>query len=141
MSDCDELVEPAAKDPDTVIAEVDGTVFAESARLCAAKRAEQLADLRAELAAGQPVTEDDVALAHRHADDAHIRARRAHLAAAQRHRRAAQAHERAAQVHDRAAAQGIGDVEAHRRAAASHRAARDDDYRAADKDLRLAEAE
>lgn len=141
MSDRDELVGSPDKASDAFIADGDGSGLAESARLCAAKRAEQLASLRAGLTAGQLITKDDVALARRRVDEAHIRARRAHLAAAERHRRAAEAHDRAAQVHHRAAAQGIGDLEAHRRAAASHRTARDNDYRAADKALRLAEAE
>ena len=139
MSDRDELVGSPDKASDAFIADGDGSGLAESARLCAAKRAEQLASLRASLTASQLITKD--ALARRRVDEAHIRARRAHLAAAERHRRAAEAHDRAAQVHHRAAAQGIGDLEAHRRAAASHRTARDNDYRAADKALRLAEAE
>jgi hypothetical protein len=83
MRDRDELVGPADNDPDALVAEGDDNGVHEFARLCAAKRAEQLAHLRAELAAGQPVTEDDVAVAHRHAGEAHIRARRA-LAAAER---------------------------------------------------------
>jgi hypothetical protein len=141
MSDRNELVGSADKAPAAFIADGDGSGLAESARLCAANRAEQLASLLADLTAGELITKDDVALAHRRADEAHIRTRRAYLAAAERHRRAAQAHERAAQVHYRAAAQGIGDIEAHRRAAASHRAARDNDYRTADEALRLAEAE
>jgi len=113
----------------------------ERAALCAAERAEQLAGLRADLAAGRQVTDHDVASARRHATESHIRAHRAHLAAAEQHRKSAEAHASAAQVHEEAAARGIGDVDAHLREAASHRIARDNCYRAASKAERLAEAE
>lgn len=106
-----------------------------------AQRIDQLARLSAKLAAGQPLSEHDVALALHSVDQAHTRARRAHLATAERRRQAAQTHERVARAHDESANQGIGDIDAHRRAAATHRAARDDDYRSADEALRLAESE
>lgn len=118
----------------------DGAVEA-SALDCTRSRIEQLAHLRDKLAAGQPITKRDLTYAYRRAKEAQIRARRAHLSAAAQHGRSAQAHERAARAHDESVAQGIGDVEAHRRAAAAHRTARDDDYRAANNDLRLAEVE
>jgi len=135
MTDRDESMWLAGSDSDELTGQVnDGGVEA-SALECATNRVEQLAGLRAKLAAGQPINEHDVACAQWRAEEAHIRACRGHLSAAEQHRRTAQAHERAAQAHDESAAQGIGDVEAHRRAAATHRAARDDDYRAADEDL------
>src|ERR1039457_1917028 len=65
---------------ETVAADTDGGGL-QSARLCAAKRAEQLAPLRAGLAAGQLVAKFDIVLARRNAEEARIRSRRAHLAA------------------------------------------------------------
>ena len=112
-----------------------------SPRVWAAERAEQLAQLRAALAAGRLISDDDVAAAYRRLEEAHIRAHRAHVSAAEQHRRAARAHEQAAESHAAAADKGNGDVEAHRRAAAIHDAASDEEYRNAEKALALAERE
>jgi hypothetical protein len=141
MTDRDEPMWLADSEFDELGHQVNGVGVDFSALECAKNRVEQLARLRDKLTAGRPISEYDVACAHRRAEEAHIRASRAHLAAAEQHRRTAQAHERAARAHDESAARGIGDVEAHRCAAATHRANRDDEYRAADMDLRLAESE
>ena len=105
----------------------------------AARRADELSELVARLAAGIPVRKRDAVSAPRHAEEAQVRARQAHSAAAHRHQRAAEAHDRAAQAHSEAAAAGVGDVAAHLEAVARHNAARDSDYRAAAVALRMAQ--
>jgi hypothetical protein len=113
----------------------------ESRGEAAARRAQQLQELAAKLAAGRHATKPDAVSAAWYADEAHFRARQAHMAAARRHCRAAEVHDRAARVHEEAAAAGIGDVAAHLAAVKQHLAARDSDYRAADVALEKARRE
>jgi hypothetical protein len=80
-------------------------------------RAEQIARRREQLAAGRPVTQDDVRRATQRNEEAYDSA--------------AAAHDRAARAHDRAAEGKGGDTTAHEAAAAQHRASRDADEHAA----------
>lgn len=64
-----------------------------------------------------------LALAQRHAAEAHAAATEVLASSAEAFRHAAEAHDRAASMHERTAAKGIGDVPGHQRQAALHRAA------------------
>jgi hypothetical protein len=64
-----------------------------------------------------------LALAQRHAAEAHAAATEVLASSADAFRHAAEAHDRAASMHERTAAKGIGDVPGHRRQAELHRAA------------------
>jgi hypothetical protein len=94
-------------------------------------RAEELRRREQQLAAGKPVTADDVKRAAMRAEEAHERDREAHLRERQRHYDAGAAHERAAEVEELAVHEGLGDVAAHRRAAEREREAARRDYVAA----------
>jgi len=94
------------------------------ASVYAGQRAEELARRHAELAAGKPITAQDVSLARRRAEEARIRARRAQLALAARHWRFVQ-------FHERATAEGFGDFFEHEHAAVAHRVASENEYQAA----------
>jgi len=92
----------------------------------ARQRADEIARRHAELAAGKPSTAQDVSLARRHAEEAHVRARRAHLALVAHHWRCVQ-------FHEWAIAQCLGDFFEHEHAAAAHRVASENAYSAADR--------
>lgn len=94
----------------------------------ARQRAEELARRHDELTAGKPVTAQDVSLARRRAEEAHVRARRAHLGLAARHLHSAQ-------LHERATAASLGDFFAHEYAAVAYRVASENAYSAADEDV------
>jgi hypothetical protein len=94
-------------------------------KVYARQRAEEVTRRQAELTAGKPITAQDISLAHRRADEAHVRARRAHLALAA-------GHLRCIELHERATAAGIGDFFAHEYAAVAHRVATENAYNTAD---------
>lgn len=64
-----------------------------------------------------------LALAQRHAVEAHAAAAEVLASSVEAFRHAAEAHDRAASMHERAAAKGIGDVCGHQRQAELHRSA------------------
>lgn len=98
----------------------------------AARRADELHQLRTRLAAGEELSADDVTLARERADEAAERARKAHGRAAEAHHQAAVTHRVAAEAAERAGDQAL---------ARRHRQAADADEVEAAQDLRAAVAE
>ena len=103
----------------------------EDAGAHARDRAAELRRRGGELAAGRPVTPEDVVRARQHADESRDRAGRAHLAAAEHHDQAARAHRSAAATHEQAMVMGVGDDATHQSAAERHRNAAEADEHAA----------
>jgi hypothetical protein len=105
----------------------------------AGRRARELSDRLARLAAGQQPDVDSVREARAQAEAAAERARESLEHARAGHVRAARAHQRTAELHESAARDGVGDAEEHRGRAAGHRLAAAEDERAAEDDRRAAE--
>jgi hypothetical protein len=105
-------------------------------------RADELQQRRADLAKGQPSTEETVKRARLRAEEALARATAAHHASAKRHVDAGVAHRRAAAVHEQAAmlaADGSGD--SHQSAAEHHRDEADRHEHAAVDEVEAGEAD
>jgi hypothetical protein len=107
----------------------------------AARRAAELRKRHDDVAAGQPVTPDDVERAEKNADEARKAAAHAAHSAARSLENSARLHERVAQTEDRTVQQGVGNTEIIRDSAAFHRNAAKTDHELAELKRQEAEAD